>query len=113
MQLAWAFALPLVIEAAVRHRVFDVLANRTLTLDALAQATGASSRGLAAIADVLVGVGLLARDEAGSYALTPESDAFLVSHQPGYMGGIFRHISTQLLPNWMHLTDIVGGGSRR
>jgi SAM-dependent methyltransferase len=110
MQLAWAFALPLVIEAAVRHRVFDVLAGQALTLDALAQATGASRRGLAAIVDVLVGVGLLARDEAGRYALSPESDAFLVSHQPGYMGGIFRHVSTQLLPNWMHLTDIVGGG---
>jgi len=110
MQFAWAFALPLVIEAAVRHRVFDVLANQTLTLDALAQATGASRRGLAAIVGVLAGVGLLARDEAGRYALTPESEAFLVSHQPGYVGGLFRHMSEQLLPNWMHLTDIVGGG---
>ena len=41
MQLAWAFAPPLVIEAAVRHLVFDVLANQPLTLEALAQATGA------------------------------------------------------------------------
>ena len=110
MQLVWAFAPPLVIEAAVRHRVFDVLAEQQLTLDELAQATGASSRGLAAIVDVLVGVGLLARDDAGRYALTPESDAFLVSHQPGFIGGIFRHVSAQLLPNWLHLADIVGSG---
>lgn len=109
MQLAWAFAPPLVIEAAVRHRVFDVLAKQTLTLEALAQATGASSRGLAAIVDVLAGFGLLTRDAAGRYALTAESDAFLVSDKPGFIGGVFRHISTQLLPNWMHLTDIVGG----
>jgi precorrin-6B methylase 2 len=110
MQLAWAFAPPLVVEAAVRHRVFDVLARQPLTLEALAQATGASSRGLAAIAGVLVGLGLLERDEAGHYALSPESDAFLVSHRPGYIGGIFRHMSEQLLPNWLRLTEVVGGG---
>ena len=69
-----------------------------------------SSRGLNAIVDVLVGFGLLARDDAERYALTPESDAFLVSHEPGFIGGIFRHASAQLLPKWLHLTDIVGSG---
>ena len=110
MQLAWAFAPPLVIEAAMRHRVFDVLARQPLMLDALAQATGASARGLGAIVDVLVGFGLLARDDAGRFALTPESDAFLVSQRPGFIGGIFRHMSTQLMPNWMRLADIVASG---
>jgi precorrin-6B methylase 2 len=110
MQFVWAFAPPLVIEAALRHRVFDVLAKQKLTLGELAQATGASSRGLAAIADVLVGFRLLARDDTGHYALTPESDAFLVSNQPRFIGGIFRHVSAQLLPNWLHLADIVGSG---
>jgi len=81
-----------------------------LTLGELAQATGASSRGLNAIANVLVGFGLLARDDTGRYALTPESATFLVSHRPGFIGGIFRHASAQLLPNWLHLTDIVGSG---
>nr|WP_294503463.1 methyltransferase [uncultured Rhodopila sp.] len=110
LQIAWSFAPPLVIEAAVRHRVFDILARQPLTLDGLAKATGASSRGLGAIANVLTGIGLLSRDEAGQFSLTPESAAFLVSDQPGYIGGIFRHASEQLLPNWLHLTEIVGGG---
>ncbi len=110
MQLVWAFAPPLVIEAAVHHRVFDVLAKQKLTLGELAQATGASSRGLIAIVDVLVGFGLLARDDTGHYSLTPESEAFLVSDQPGFIGGIFRHVSAQLVPNWLHLTEIVGSG---
>jgi len=110
LEFAWAFAPPLVIEAAVRHQVFDALAKQTLTLGELAQATGASSRGLNTIANVLVGLGLLACDDTGRYALTPESDAFLVSHQPGFIGGIFRHASAQLLPNWLHLTDIVRSG---
>ena len=110
LQYVWAFAPPLVIEAAVRHRVFDVLAKQGLTLDALAQATGVSSRGLAAIVGVLTGLGLLVRDDSGRYALTPESDAFLVSGRPGFIGGIFRHMSAQLLPDWLQLTDIVGSG---
>lgn len=108
--LAWAYAPPLVIEAAVRHRVFDVLADRALTLGELVEATGASARGPGAIANVLVGLGLLVRDDAERYALTPESAAFLVSQRPGFVGGIFRHASTQLLPHWLHLTDIVGSG---
>jgi SAM-dependent methyltransferase len=110
LQLAWAFAPPLVIEAAMRHRVFDVLATQPLALDALARATGTSSRGLGAIVDVLVGLGLLARDDAGRFALTAESSAFLVSGRPAFVGGLFRHASDQLLPNWLHLTEIVGGG---
>lgn len=110
MQYIWAFAPPLVIEAAIRHRVFDVLAGQNRTLGELVQATGASARGIAAIADALVGFGLLLRDAAGRYGLTAESQAFLVSHQPGFLGGIFRHVSTQLLPNWLHLGEIVGSG---
>ena len=36
MQFVWGFAPPLVIDAAVRHRVFDVLAKQKLTLGELA-----------------------------------------------------------------------------
>ena len=110
LQFVWAFAPPLAIEAAIRHRVFDVLAKQPMSIAELAQATGASTRGLSAIADLLVGFALLTRDDEGRYALTPESDAFLVSHKPSFMGGIFRHMSSQLLPNWLHLSDIVGSG---
>ena len=110
LQFAWGFAPPLVIDAAVRCRVFDVLAKRKLTLGELAQTTGASSRGLAAIVGVLVGLGLLARDDAERYALTTESEAFLVGGRPGFIGGSFRHACVQLLPNWLHLADIVRGG---
>jgi hypothetical protein len=69
LQFAWAFAPPLVIEAAVRNGVFDAAAKRPPTLPELAQASGASGRGVAAIAGVLVGLGLPSRDAAGRYAL--------------------------------------------
>jgi hypothetical protein len=110
LQFVWSFAPPLAIEAAIRHRVFDVLAKQPMSIAELAQATGASTRGLSAIANLLAGFALLTRNGDERYALTPESDAFLVSHKPGFMGGIFRHMSRQLLPNWLRLSDIVGSG---
>ena len=110
LQFLWAFAPPLAIEAAIRHRIFDVLAKQPLNLPDLAQATGASARGVAALANLLVGLALLTRGEDGRYALTAESDAFLVSDHPGFLGGMFRHVSGQLLPNWLRLVEIVGSG---
>ncbi|MGO9236600.1 MAG: methyltransferase dimerization domain-containing protein [Methylocella sp.] len=62
LQFVWAFAPPLAIEAAIHHRVFDVLEKQPLALAELAQATGASARGLSAIADLLVAFALLTRD---------------------------------------------------
>jgi len=110
LQSVWAFAPPLAIEAAIRHRVFDVLTSKSLSLAELEQATGASARGLSAIANLLVGLSLLTRDPDGRYALTPESDAFLVSSKPSFVGGIFRHMSSQLLPKWLQLSEVVGSG---
>jgi ubiquinone/menaquinone biosynthesis C-methylase UbiE len=110
LQSVWAFAPPLAIEAAIRHRVFDVLAEKPLSLVDLQQTTGASARGLSAIANLLVGLDLLHHDDAGRYALTAESEAFLVSGRPGFVGGIFRHMSSQLLPKWLHLSEVVGSG---
>ena len=92
LQSVWAFAPALAIEAAIRHRVFDLLAARPLSLVELQGATGASARGLSAIANLLVGLDLLRRNDVGRYALTAESEAFLVSGRPGFVGGIFRHM---------------------
>ena len=97
-QFAWAYAPPLILEAAIRHRVFDVLDGGAKTVPQLAAETGASERGLAAIMNALVGLNFLAKDPQGRYSLTPESAAFLVSTKPGFMGGEIRHGSEQLIP---------------
>jgi len=109
MQFAWGYAPPLIIEAALRHRLFDLLHEAPLTLEQLATITGAAPRGLRAILNALVGLQLLARDRGG-YMLTPESDAFLVSSKPEYRGPFFRHHCDQLLPRWMKLADVVRTG---
>jgi hypothetical protein len=110
MQFAFAYAPPLMIESALKHRVFDLLDSGPKTVDEVHAASGASVRGLRSIMNALVGLGLLAKVDAIRYALTPESAAFLVSAKPGFHGGIFRHMTSQLLPNWMSLPEVVRTG---
>jgi len=109
MQLAWGYAPTLIIEAAVRHRLFDRLDHGPRSRDEIAQETGNSTRGLDALLNALVGLKLLARAD-GRYALTAESAAYLVSTRPGYRGGFFDHHVRQLLPQWMHLSEVVRDG---
>jgi len=110
-QFAWGYVPPLVLEAAIRHRVFDTLdASGPQTVAQIAQATGASERGLSAIMNVLVGLNFLAKDAQSVYSLTPESEAFLVSTKPSFMGGLVRHTSQHLIPKWLYLNEIVATG---
>jgi ubiquinone/menaquinone biosynthesis C-methylase UbiE len=109
-QFAFGYAPPLVLEAAIRHHVFDVLDTGPKNLSEISQATGASERGLAAILNVLVGLDFLAKDGQGTYRLTPESAAFLVSAKPEFQGGLIRHTSEHLLPKWLGLNEVVATG---
>ena len=109
-QLAWGYAPPLILEAAIRHRVFDVLDGGAKTVAEVANETSASERGLAAVMNALVGLDFLAKDGQARYSLTPESASFLVSHKPSFMGGMIRHGSGQLIPKWLHLNEVVATG---
>ena len=86
-QFGWGYAPPLLMEAGVRCRVFDVLDSGPKPLDQVVAETGALRRGLRALLNALVGLELLGKN-GDAYALTPESAAFLVSGKPGYMGGM-------------------------
>jgi SAM-dependent methyltransferase len=110
MQFAWGYVPPLVLEAAIRHHVFDLLDKNPMTISEVHTATGASIRGLAAMMNALVGLQFLAKDAQGSYSLTPESAAFLVSTKPSFQGGLILHTSKQLLPKWLALSEIVTTG---
>jgi hypothetical protein len=110
LQMAWGYVPPLVLEAAIKHRVFDVLDGRPMTVAEVAKATGASVRGLTAIMNALVGLEFLAKDGPGRYALTAESATFLVSTKPSFQGGLIRHCSEHLIPRWLNLNDVVATG---
>src|SRR5438105_1874493 len=91
MRHAWGYAPPLILEVAIRQKVFDHLAGGPKTAEELAALTGSSPRGLRLLLNAVVGLELLTRDDRGRYALTPESEAFLVSTKPGFLGGFYKH----------------------
>src|SRR5208337_744914 len=80
-----------------------------LTAVQLASKTGASQRGLNAILNLLASLEFLHR-KGNRFALAPDSAAFLVSTKPSYYGMLYGHISQQLLPAWLQLTEIVRTG---
>jgi SAM-dependent methyltransferase len=90
--------------------VFDALDSGPKSLPELTAATGASARGLRAVANALVGINLLEKDRNGRYSLTPESAEFLVSGKPAFHGGIFHHMSRSIIPAWLRLNDSVRSG---
>jgi SAM-dependent methyltransferase len=109
LDMASGYEPALILEAAVRIGVFDVLDDRPLTLPDIVRRTGASARGLRALLNALVGLDLLAR-YGDDYALTEESAAYLVSTKPSYQGYMCKHVSGHLLPRWMQLTEVVRTG---
>lgn len=107
--MAWGYAGPLILEAAIRHDIFNHLDDGPKTLDELEAHTGASKRGLRALLYALAGFNLLTRED-GRFSLTPESATFLVSTRPSYMGGMMARTSTLLLPLWSNLSEVVAAG---
>jgi SAM-dependent methyltransferase len=110
MQFTFGFAPPLIIEAAIRHQVFNALDEGAKTVETLAAETRTSPRGLRALLNALVGLELLAKDAEGGYALTPESAMFLVSGKPAFHGAFFLLTSEPMLAEWRKLHEIVGSG---
>lgn len=109
MQMAWGYAPPLILEAAIRHKMFDVLDGGPKSADEVAAATGASQRGVRAILNALVGLEFLKKND-GKYELTPESSTFLVTTKPSFFGGMVAHTSQQLMPVWLQINDVVKTG---
>jgi hypothetical protein len=109
-QLAWGYAPPLIIEAALHHGVFDLLDGGSKTVEEVATRSGASVRGLRAVMNALAGLQLLTKDAAGRFGLTADSAAFLVGGKPGFLGGLIRHTGTQLVPKWLALSEVVRTG---
>ena len=107
--MAWGYAPPMILGAAVQHRIFDLLDDAPKTAAEVSAANGASLRGVRAIMNALTGFGLLAKDAQGRYALTPESATFLVRGKPSFIGGFMLH-ARQLLPKWLELGEIVQTG---
>ena len=86
MQFAWGYVPPLILEAAIRHRVFDVLDSGPKAINDVQKETGASERGLTAIMNALVGLNLLAKDDQGRVFADAGKRRIPGQHEAGFSG---------------------------
>ena len=108
-QMTWGFAPMMVLHAAVKNKVFEALDSGAKTLGEVASATGASQRGLRALLEALVGLGVVSRSK-DQFKLAPDAATFMVAGKPGYLGGLVQHFAAHLLDNWRQLPEIVRTG---
>jgi ubiquinone/menaquinone biosynthesis C-methylase UbiE len=94
--------------AAVELDVFSHIASGKRTAKEVAEAAGASQRGISNLLDALVGIHYL-RKSGGRYALAPISAAFLVRGKKTYAGGAVQPFSLTW-GQWEHLTETVKTG---
>ena len=78
MQFAWGFAPPLILEVAIRNRVFDFLDAAEHSVEEVAELTNGSIRGWRAILNCLVGLDFFDEEE---WTLPDDAGKFDV---PGY-----------------------------
>lgn len=94
--------------AAMELDVFTHIADRKRTVKEVADAAGASQRGIANLLDALVGTGYLTKG-GGRYGLRPLAATFLVRGTDRYMGGAARIVRNHW-DHWNHLTEAVKTG---
>ena len=98
------------IKTAIELSIFTVIAQGNTTAETIAQACGASQRGVRILCDFLVIIGFLTKQD-NTYALTPDSAVFLDKNSPAYMGTVTEFIlSPHMVANFDHLTDSVKQG---
>jgi 3-hydroxy-5-methyl-1-naphthoate 3-O-methyltransferase len=94
--------------AGVELNVFSQIATGKRTLKEIAEASGASARGMASLLDALTAIGYL-RKTGGRYALQPISAAFLIPGMKGYAGSMADAVSLTW-NSWKYLTEAVRAG---
>jgi precorrin-6B methylase 2 len=75
------------LRAGIELKLFTAIAAGAHTPESLAPVCGASVKGLRVLCDFLTINGFLTKNGSG-YALTPDSEIFLVESSPAYMGGM-------------------------
>ena len=108
-QFGFAYAPPLIIEAAVRHNIFDAIDAGNRTVTEIATEAKTSERGTRILLNALTGLQFLNKKDE-KYTLAPDTAEFLVSDKKTFLGGFFKHTSSNLLPKWLRLAEVVQTG---
>lgn len=85
------------LRGALRLDLFTHVSRGARTVEALAEALGASPRGVRMLADAMCSLGFLDK-ENGRYALTPLSETYLRSDGPTFVGDFQRFVTSE--PFW-------------
>ena len=113
LQTGSAFWASKVLLTATAMDLFTVLRDDRMTARELGHALGLHPRAWYDYFDALVALGFLQRDGDGQQALyrnTPETRAFLVSGEPGYVGGMLKMMNESHYPDWKHLEKALKTG---
>ena len=94
--------------AAIELDVFSDIANGKRTAKEIADAAGASTRGMAYLLDALTGIGYL-RKTGSRYSLRPAPAAFLVPGKKAYVGAMAHALSLNW-DAWKNLPEAVKSG---
>ena len=109
-ETAFAIQRTCTIRAAVDLEIFTAIKEGHKTASALADRCKASERGLRMLVDYLVMLGFLTKSE-NTYALTQDSEVFLVKTSPAYLGGTLEFLlSPTLFEGFCDLTAAVRQG---
>jgi ubiquinone/menaquinone biosynthesis C-methylase UbiE len=106
---AWGFARTRALATAVELDLFTLVAAGKRTPETLAQATGATSRGIRMLGDALTSLGLLSKD-AGGYALAPDAALFLSRSSPASIADFIAFGAREIDESWAELTRCVKTG---
>jgi hypothetical protein len=98
------------LRAGIELKLFTAIASGARTPEALAPVCAASAKGLRILCDFLTIIGFLTKGESG-YALTPDSELFLVESSPAYMGGMASFLFHPFIEKGLaNVTDAVRKG---
>jgi 2-polyprenyl-3-methyl-5-hydroxy-6-metoxy-1,4-benzoquinol methylase len=100
------------LRAGIELKLFSAIAAGARTPEALAPICNASPKGLRVLLDFLTIIGFLTKDDSG-YALTPDSELFLVESSPCYMGGMASFLFHPFMEQGMRSVTgaVVKGGT--
>ena len=99
----FAYQRSAALKAALDLDLFTAIDEGATTTKALAGRCAASERGVRILCDYLTTIGLLTKSNA-SYAVTPDSAAFLSQRSPAYLGTTARFL---LLPELKQNMDVL------
>ena len=105
-----AYQRSFALKAAIEYDIFTEIGRGNNSADAIANATGASARGVRILCDFLVISGLLAKSR-DRYSLTIDSATFLDRNSPAYFGIAAEFLLDQrLIGPFLNLREVVRTG---